>query len=108
MTGAVEIEVGEERRMLEVRVILRVGFERGVPAAVDEQLESFAVGENRGLLAGSARRLWTEVPEEIGCDDRTDFLITLREIKRRAEFRDAKAVSDARALHVVVGIDEAR
>src|SRR5205807_6895149 len=107
MRSAVEFEVREERRVVQVREVRDVGSERRAMLPRDIQLEPVAIGEDRRVLTWPVRRVRTEVPIETRVDAGTDFRIALREVERRSELRDAEDIGDTGRLHRVVGIDEA-
>src|SRR5690349_10709592 len=107
MVCAVEVEIGEERRMFEIGIVFGVGLEGGVVLPVDEKFEALAVGKDGGVLAGAARGLRSKIPIEIRLDNDVGFGIALRQIKCRTEFGNAENVDHARIFDAMVSIHEA-
>src|SRR5258708_31468643 len=95
MMDAVQVEVGEERRILQVRKVCLVGKNHRVELAVDEKRQPVAVGKDGGVLSGAAGCFWAEIPVEVRLDDGPHVRADLGLVERGAQFWNPKGVGHA-------------
>src|SRR5215469_7791996 len=104
MVCSVQFEISEERRVLEIGIILAVGIERGMKLAVDIELQLVTIGKNCGVFSWAVRSCLTEVPIKIRNDYGTQVWAHVRLIEGCAELGNPEDVGNARILDAFVRV----
>src|ERR1700677_3632988 len=104
MPPSLYIEIGDEGCILQIGIILAVWLKCGMKLAVDKELQAIAVRENGCVLARPARRRLPQVPVEVGNNHCMHCRAHLRLVKRGAELRDSKDISNTGVLHAFIRV----